>query len=223
MEVENSIKVDDILSDLNKSTFDSNLAESVVAVDIGHLMAFDPRPIDSAEFKKNKEIFLLNLCTQGTQLIVNNLFKLPTERVEDTIVAKLTKGNTILPREKPLPKAKPLTKWEQYAKLKGIKKKKKGRKVFDEASQEWKPIWGMGRAKDNTKDWLIEIPKTEKDPNQDFFAKRTSEKTERVAKNELQRLRNIARASKKKVPGVGLTPTQPDKADEKFRVKLIEN
>lgn len=223
MEVENSIKVDEILNDLNKSTFDSNLAESVVSVDIGHLMAFDPRPIDSTELKKNKETFLLNLCTQGTQLIVNNLFKLPTERVEDTIIAKLPKALTVLPREKPLPKPKPLTKWEQYAKLKGIKKKKKGRKVFDEATQEWKPMWGMGRAKDNTKDWLIEIPNQEKDPNQDFFAKRTTEKNERVAKNELQRLRNIARTTKKKIPGVGLTPTQSDKPDEKFKVKFMFN
>ena len=30
------------------------------------------------------------------------------------------------------PKPKPETKWEKYAKLKGIQKKKKGRKVWDE-------------------------------------------------------------------------------------------
>merc|ERR1711902_266500 len=37
--------------------------------------------------------------------------------------------------------------------------------------------------------------------------KAIEEKRERVAKNELQRLRNIARAKNTKVPGVGLTPT----------------
>ena len=33
-------------------------------------------------------------------------------------------------------KEKPLTKWEQYAKLKGIKKKKKSRMVFDETTKD---------------------------------------------------------------------------------------
>lgn len=36
------------------------------------------------------------------------------------------------------------------------------------------------------------------DPNVDLFAKRKKEKKERVAKNELQRLRNIARSQKSK-------------------------
>lgn len=34
------------------------------------------------------------------------------------------------------------------------------------------------------------------DPNEDQFAKRTAAKKERVAKNEFQRLKNIARANK---------------------------
>ena len=42
---------------------------------------------------------------------------------------------------------------------------------------------------------------------QDPREKAIEEKRERVAKNELQRLRNIARAKNTKVPGVGLTPT----------------
>jgi regulator of ribosome biosynthesis len=50
------------------------------------------------------------------------------------------------------------------------------------------------------------------DPNEDQFAKRMKAKKERVSKNELQRLRNLARTMKGKVPGVGLTPTvNPDK------------
>ena len=43
------------------------------------------------------------------------------------------------------------------------------------------------------------------DPFEDQFEKRNTAKKERVAKNELQRLRNIARRSGKKVPGVGET------------------
>jgi regulator of ribosome biosynthesis len=229
METETKIlKGEEILAleeSLNKSTFDQSIVESIISVDIGNLLAFDPRPINSSELKKEKETFLLDLCTQGTQQIINSLFKLPTERVEDTIIVKLPKSVNLLPREKPLPKKKPLTKWEQYAKLKGIQKHKKGRKVWDEVARDWKPVWGKDRANDSTKQWLIEIPKNQ-DPNQDFFAKRTTEKNERVAKNELQRLRNIARATKKKVPGIGLTPTESttnnkDKTVEKLHVIFL--
>merc|ERR1719220_2067649 len=45
--------------------------------------------------------------------------------------------------------------------------------------------------------------------DQDPREKAIEEKREKGAKNELQRLRNIARAKKTKVPGVGLTPMNP--------------
>lgn len=206
------------------STLNSTLAKSVVFIDMGHLLAFDPRPIDLIELKKEPDSFLKDLTTQTAQLVVNNLFKLPVERVEDIVVAKLPKPITVIPREKPLPKEKPLTKWEQYAKLKGIQKKKKSKMVFDDASKEWKPRFGYKRANDSTKQWLIEIGDNEKDPYQDFFSKKTEERNERASKNELQRLRNIARATKKKVPGVGNTPTTDDKIkSEKLNVKKFNN
>lgn len=205
-----------LLSDENRL----ETATSVANIDLGNLLEFDPRPINGAEFKKDPNAFLKEMCTLGTQLLINQLFTLPVERVDDVIVAKLPRPSTILPREKALPKEKPLTKWEQYAKLKGIQKKKKSRKVYDEVSKTWKPTWGYNRKNDSTKDWLIEIKKNE-DPNQDFFSKRTQEKNERVAKNELQRLRNIARSTKKKVPGVGAEPTVLNENPDKFKVCLF--
>lgn len=45
----------------------------------------------------------------------------------------------------------------------------------------------------------------------DMYEKKSSEKSEKVAKNELQRLKNIARAKKVKIPRVGL-PVTADKA-----------
>lgn len=39
---------------------------------------------------------------------------------------------------------------------------------------------------------------------EDMFAKKASEKSEKVAKNELQRLKNVARSKKIKVPREGL-------------------
>ena len=48
----------------------------------------------------------------------------------------------MLPREKPAPKAKEETRWEAFAKEKGIKKRKRERMVWDEEKKEWAPRWG---------------------------------------------------------------------------------
>ncbi|XP_076017258.1 ribosome biogenesis regulatory protein homolog [Genypterus blacodes] len=189
--------------------------------DIGNLLACDHNRIDTRSFREQKkEDFLRALARDNTQLLVNEIWKHPTERVEEAIVAKLPEPLTPLPREKPPPKPKPPTKWEQFAKLKGIQKKKKTNLVWDEVGKEWKRRWGYQRAKDNTKEWLIEVPQTA-DPNEDQFAKRTTAKKERVAKNELNRLRNIARAQKGKVPGVGLLPTPQQSKDDLARAVSV--
>lgn len=182
--------------------------------DTGNLLAFDKNRIDVHEFKTtNKEGFLRSLARDNTQLIINEIWKHPTERIEDVIVVKLPEPTTALPREKPPPKPKPPTKWEQFAKLKGIQKKKKTNLVWDEVNKEWKRRWGYKRAKDDTKEWLIEVPENA-DPNEDQFAKRNKAKQERVAKNEFNRLKNIARAQKLPTPGGGLVPTaQQSKAE----------
>lgn len=44
-----------------------------------------------------------------------------------------------------------------------------------------------------------------------MYEKKAGEKSEKVAKNELQRLKNIARARKVKIPRVGI-PVTSDKA-----------
>jgi len=182
--------------------------------DIGNLLVSDNNLVEPKQYKQDLESFLKNRCRDNLKLIVNELYTLPVEIVEDAIIAKLPKSKLIIPREKPLPKEKAPTKWEQYAKLKGIEKRKKSRMVYDDVHKEYRPRFGYKRANDNTKDWLIEIPDHEKDPNQDFFAKRTEAKNERVNKNELQRLRNIARTKNTKVRGLPIIPNdKPDKLE----------
>lgn len=66
-------------------------------------------------------------------------------------------------------------------------------------------------AAEKEKNWLIEVPQ-HINPMTDMYEKKASEKSEKVAKNELQRLKNIARARKVKVPRVGL-PVTSDKAN----------
>uniref|UniRef100_A0A3P9Q6M5 Ribosome biogenesis regulatory protein n=1 Tax=Poecilia reticulata TaxID=8081 RepID=A0A3P9Q6M5_POERE len=138
--------------------------------DVGNLLACDKNRIEPRDLReKKRDDFLRALARDNTQLLINEIWKLPTERVEEVIVAKLPEQTTRLPREKPPPKPKPPTKWEQFAKLKGIQKKKKTNLVWDET---------------------------------------------RVAKNELNRLRNIARAQKVKTPGEGLLPKAQQSKDE---------
>ncbi|XP_041817547.1 ribosome biogenesis regulatory protein homolog [Chelmon rostratus] len=189
--------------------------------DIGNLLACDKNRIETRDFREQKkEDFLRSLARDNTQLLINEIWKQPTERVEEAIVVKLPDSVTQLPREKPPPKARPPTKWEEFAKLKGIQKKKKTNLVWDETAKEWRRRWGYKRAKDDTKEWLIEVPETA-DPNEDQFAKRVKAKKERVAKNEFNRLKNIARAQKVKVPGVGLTPVAQQSKDELARAVSV--
>jgi len=175
-------------------------------IDLGHLLLCDQ---DAVEFDSHVDLEanLRNLARDNTQLLINKIWELPISRVEDVIVAKLPRPTTILPREKPLPRPKPTTKWQKYSQLKGIHKAKRGRKIWDEPSQSWKPRWGYDRAKDNTTDWLIEVPDNAPDPNVDYFEIRQQAKQERVAKNELQRLRNISRSSGQ--PNTSSGPTLP--------------
>lgn len=182
--------------------------------DIGNLLACDKNRIESRDFRDQKrEDFLRSLARDNTQLLINEIWKLPTERVEEAIVARLPEATTRLPREKPPPKPRPPTRWEQFAKLKGIQKKKKTNLVWDETAKEWRRRWGYKRANDDTKAWVIEVPESA-DPNEDQFGKRIKAKKERVAKNEFNRLKNIARAQKVKVPGVGLIPKAQQSKDE---------
>lgn len=189
--------------------------------DIGNLLGCDKNRIEPRDLReKNKEDFLRALARDNTQLLINEIWKQPTERVEEAIVAKLPEPTTRLPREKPPPKPRPPTKWEQFAKLKGIQKKKKTNLVWDETAKEWKRRWGYKRAKDDTKEWLIEVPESA-DPNEDQFAKRVKAKKERVAKNELNRLKNIARTQKTKIPALGLTPKTSQSKVELARAESV--
>ncbi|CAF1451811.1 unnamed protein product [Adineta steineri] len=73
--------------------------------------------------------------------------------------------------------------------IKCIVKQKKSRFVWDEQKKEWGRHYGYKKANDESKVWLIEVP-TSADPNEDQFAKKSA------AKNEFQRLKNIAHANK---------------------------
>lgn len=187
--------------------------ELELQLDLGNMLACDPNPPDTQGRRAGSgaelEERLKALARDNTQLLVNALWALPAERLpggEAVLVARLPEPSLRLPREKPPPRPRAPTRWEQFAKLKGIQKRKKTNLVWDEARGEWRRRWGYKRAGDDTKDWLIEVPESSADPERDLFGERRKAKREMVAKNELNRLRNIARAQRSgdgRVPGPG--------------------
>nr|XP_014092699.1 ribosome biogenesis regulatory protein homolog [Bactrocera oleae] len=174
-----------------------------VRLDVGSLLCTDPNDLEDSQLKNNREKYLLDLSRDNTQLLINSIWELPTERIDECIVAKLPEPTTVLPRLRKVPGPKPLTKWEKFAKEKGIKKKKKDKKVYDTTLDKWVPTYGFKRADaEKEKEWVLEVPKNV-DPNEDMFQKKIDLRSEKVARNEIQRMKNIVRAKKVEVPRGG--------------------
>ncbi|BGP38764.1 Rhodanese-related sulfurtransferase [Rhodotorula kratochvilovae] len=170
--------------------------EIPVEIDLGLLAVFDPNPIDLESYQTDKERSLLDHARDGIQLLVNELWSQNTRVVDDDVIASLPPIATALPREKPLPKLAPETKWQAFAKAKGIApKEKKDRMVYDEERQEWVPRWGYkGKNKDKEEQWIHEVPNNV-DPNFDPRAAAKQERKSRSLKNESQRLQNLQRSA----------------------------
>lgn len=132
-------------------------------MDLGHLSAWDPTPIDRAAYEgPDKEEACTETARAMAQTLVNQLFQLPGEAVKGGRMAQLPAAKTPLPREKPLPKPKPPTKWEKFASQKGIQKRKKESKVeWDESSQSWRRSHGYKKANDDNDLPIVEAQKGE--------------------------------------------------------------
>nr|XP_022916879.1 ribosome biogenesis regulatory protein homolog [Onthophagus taurus] len=176
-----------------------------VDYDLGNLLVIDGNELDQQKIlSKDCDDYILNLTRDNVQLLVNQIWTLETERRDEVIVAKLPEPTFPLPRSRPIPKPKKPTKWEQFAKAKGIQKKKKSKLSWDETLKRWVPLYGYRKnAAEAEKNWVIEVPQNA-DPYEDQFAKKQEVKSEKVAKNEFQRLRNIA--SGVKIPRTGVMP-----------------
>ncbi|KAF1779794.1 Ribosomal biogenesis regulatory protein [Phytophthora cactorum] len=109
-------------------------------------------------------------------------------------LAQLPVPETVIPREKPLPKPKVETKWEKFAKEKGIDKRKKSRKVFDEASGDVLEMnEGLGRG-------------DEGGDTEDPWTKRKQDKRARVDKNLRAQANNLKQGRGKQLAGLPAVP-----------------
>lgn len=123
-----------------------------------------PRPNPSAH--------ILALTRTSTHALLSALFALPP--LPASLSSSSTTGpvvllngggaagaggvKTLLPRAKPLPRPKEPTKWERFAKAKGISHAVRDKAVWDEERGEWVGRWGKGgKNKEGEEDWAVEV------------------------------------------------------------------
>jgi regulator of ribosome biosynthesis len=96
---------------------------------------------------------------------------------------------------KPPPPPKQETKWEKFARERGLplNKEKRSRKVWDETAGEWKYRHGYEKANKNDKEWPIMEVKASEDPFDDPWERARDAKRTRTDKNVENRMRNEER------------------------------
>lgn len=156
-------------------------------VDLGNLAAFDKRV--------GLEGSLAEQAQQGLEHLVRALFSLPVTETDVGKFIELPKCTFHFPRAQPVPKEKPLTKWERFAKEKGIQKKRRDRLVLDEATGEYVPRYGKGSKNALDKDIILPHKESMGD-GYDPFAQKRKEKKQRITENKKKNAANIGRATK---------------------------
>ncbi len=140
--------------------------------DLGHLLAVDPNPLPSNSATTDRNELFRSTARDGAQSLLNELLSTrPITSTPDGLTLSLPPATTQLPRWKPLPKPKPPTKWEAFARKKGIGKfggaasggakleDRRKNMVYDEESGEWVRKWGYkGKNKEGEgNEWLVEL------------------------------------------------------------------
>lgn len=160
---------------------------------------------------------LHSTARDGVQVLLNQLLTTcpVTSHPQTGVLLTLPPATTTLPRHKPLPKPKPPTKWELFARKKGIGKfstrpgaqladKERRRKtVYDETTGEWVPKWGYkGKNKSADDDWLVEVDEKDWKREEDAAAAKNSsirglnraERKEKIKRNERKMRHNDKKA-----------------------------
>jgi regulator of ribosome biosynthesis len=158
--------------------------------DLGNLLCNDANPLPPVSTISESDI--KNAARDCAQALVNQLLSTcPITKSDDStsVTLGLPAPTTILPREKRIPADKPMSKWQEFAKKKGIKDKKRdGKLVYDEASGEWLPKYGYkGKNKEGLNDWLVEVdPKKDRTDGGEHDARKEKreERVERIKRNE---------------------------------------
>lgn len=164
--------------------------EDNLSYDLKHLAAFDIAPLQP-------QVNLTEYTRDSVQLLVNRIFSLPTSTSQEGLVANLPPAAVfMLPRQKPIPKEKPKTRWQKFMEERNMRKRKRSRLVFDEASGDWKPRWGYKSAKKEQEkaQWIHEV-KDGENPLENPFDKKAAEKKLLMARQKMREVRNKVEAA----------------------------
>ncbi|CAM9455808.1 unnamed protein product [Phaeothamnion confervicola] len=174
---------------------DDSALEHDLQFDLKNLMVTNPHTVDMEALKADKEGHIKAVARDAMQALVGRLFALPSVSTEVGPVATLPAAQaTVLPRAKPIPQPKAETRWERFAKEKGIAGRKKERMVWDEDAKEFRPRWGYKRARDGVMDQAIVEVRDGQDPMADPWSDARAAKKARVGKNAGNRAKNQERA-----------------------------
>lgn len=152
--------------------------------------------LPSVPIKVNED-HLLQKANEGMTQLLSALWKLPTERSDVGPIASLPTFFEIkIPRELPPPPPKKETKWEKFAKERGIgaNNEKRSRKVWDEATGTWLYRHGYQKANAGDSQWPIMEVRKNDDPYEDPWERERDAKRSRVDKNLVNRMKNEERA-----------------------------
>ncbi|KAK1769950.1 ribosome biogenesis protein [Phialemonium atrogriseum] len=168
--------------------------------DLGLLLANDPNPV--AVDPSDVEGSLRQVARDGAQVLISQLLTTcPISSSEAGVLLSLPPSTTPLPREKPVPVERAETKWEAFAKKRGIKTKTREQRrnlQHNEATGEWERKWGYkGANKAGENDWLVEVdPKKEAERKEGTTVQgdKRRERKERVKRNERLMRKNMRRS-----------------------------
>ncbi|KAF7123017.1 hypothetical protein CNMCM5793_001193 [Aspergillus hiratsukae] len=184
--------------------------------DLGYLMANDPNPLELPR-SEPLNVSLKATARDGTQSLLNQLLTTCpiTSSAQNGVLLTLPPPTTVLPRHKPLPTPKPPTKWELFARKKGIGKysskpgaaladqERRKKLVYDQEKGEWVPRWGYKGKNKSDDEWLVEVNEKDWKKEEDAAAKGSSirglsraERKDRIRRNE-RKMRSNERRSRK--------------------------
>jgi regulator of ribosome biosynthesis len=199
----------DVKSLLNKNESNTNeneeneevKAPSNVDVDVGNMLAFCYQEMPHG-------MGIQDWTRESLQVLIGHIFKLPVERSDVGPIAQLSEPTTVIPREKPFPKERPETKWEKFRRNKGIPKRKKSSRVWDNDVKDWRYRYGNKRKNDERLEWVVEDNENalRESGAEDPFIMKKNEKKEKIEKQRKKQVSNTLRSQKlldkKALPGV---------------------
>lgn len=181
-----------------------------IEFDLGNLSMYSTHHVDFPEVPEQREATLHEIAIQNYRKIFSKLLE-----VRNTVDAErdakkldlqihdfdkseyhvqLPEPVLLFPRFNPMPAKREQTKWEKFAKEKGIKKKVNTKMVFDEVTQTYMPRHGSKSLKrlNDKRDILREV-KPGQDIYADPFEEEKQKKTEVRQKQKILEIRNRLR------------------------------